>query len=212
MTSSGQTICDSRRSRGLTQEELAEHIGVSRQTIAMWEIGKRLPAESVAILTARFLGLDEEEILSLVQHERLIFRVERLQDQYGATIIIAEAPNHGGRTMSEPKYTAYQTQQGVHFAITHIHKSIGFEYPEELLKKKEDIKTEGVKSFEASFEKTLKPEECLTIKIMIQSENEAFIPNVRYVAPPDIVDDLGNHYKPVSMGLHSSTPPQGASS
>ncbi len=69
MTSSGRIVNGLRKSRGLTQEELAEHIGVSRQTIAMWEIGKRLPTDSVAVLTARFLELDEEELLSVMQND-----------------------------------------------------------------------------------------------------------------------------------------------
>jgi len=201
MASSGQIVSELRKSKGLTQEELAERIGVSRQTIAMWEIGKRLPTESVAILTARFLGFSEEELLSLLQRERLIFRVERLQDQYSATIIIADVPNHRATMMNDLNYTAYQTQQGVHFAVTQIYKSTGFEYPEKL---RREIKG----GFDARFD-TSRPEECLIIKMMIQTENEEFIPNPRYTGYRDIVDDLGNRFWPIGMGLHSSIPPQG---
>jgi len=202
MLKSSQILAQFRRSIGLTQEELAEKIGVSRQTIAMWEIDKRLPTDNVAILTARFLDIDEEELLSLLQHERLRIRVQRLQDQYDATIIITEASNYGGMMMNNPEYTAHQTQQGVHFAVTHIYKSIGFEYPEKLLESKE-----GKVSFDAPFE-ALHPEECLIIKMVVQSEDETFIPNWHYVSYCEIVDDLGNHFWPIAMGMHASLPPE----
>ena len=163
MTLSGQIISKIRESKMMTQEKLADQIGVSRQTIAMWEIGKRLPTDNVIILTARFFEINENELLSLLQHERLKTRVERLQDQYGAKIVIINAPNNGGTMMDNPKYTAYQTQQGVHFAITHIYKSLNYEYPETLMKDEE--------AFRATFE-TSQTKEHLIIKMLAQSENE----------------------------------------
>jgi DNA-binding XRE family transcriptional regulator len=50
---SNALIIQRRKEIGLTQEKLAEHIGVSRQTIAMWETGKQFPTDHVALLTAR---------------------------------------------------------------------------------------------------------------------------------------------------------------
>ena len=38
--STGKIIADCRKKNGLTQEQLAEEIHTSRQTIAMWETGK----------------------------------------------------------------------------------------------------------------------------------------------------------------------------
>jgi len=196
---SGQIINRIRELKTLTQEEMADRIGLSRQTIAMWETGKRVPTDSVAILTARFLELDEDELLSLLQHERLRSRVERLQDQYGVTIIIADTPNNGGITMSNPKHISYQTQQGVHFAVTHVYKSLRYDYPEKLLKDGE--------AFHAPFE-TSHPEERLIIKMIAQSENEEFILNGRYFNDIEIVDNLGNRFWPIAAGLRSSTPPE----
>jgi len=167
MTLSGQIICKLRESKMMTQEELADQIGISRQTLAMWEIGKRLPTDSVVILTARFLEINDDELLSLLQNERLKFRVERLQDQYGAKIVIINAPNNGGTTMSNQKHTAYLTQQGVHFAVTHIYKSLVYNYPEELLKTKE---IEG--AFHAPFD-TSHSEERL-IPILVRNDTYSF--------------------------------------
>jgi DNA-binding XRE family transcriptional regulator len=62
MKSSGQLITELRKAEGLTQEGLAERIGVSCQTIAMWEIEKRLPTDNVAILAARSLKVDEDVV------------------------------------------------------------------------------------------------------------------------------------------------------
>lgn len=38
MSSLGNSLYNARKSRGLTQEEVAEKLGVSRQTISKWEL------------------------------------------------------------------------------------------------------------------------------------------------------------------------------
>lgn len=203
MPTSGQVVNKLRKSLDLSQEALADRIGISRQTIAMWEIGKRLPTDNVAILTARCLGYNEEGILSIMQRERLILRIERLQDQYGATIIIADMPNHGGMMMRDSGFAAYQAQKGVHFAVTHIHKFIGFECPAKL-----QVAMENKNVFGSAFEKPT-PEESMIIKMMAYSESKTFMPNWHYVNYFEIVDDLGNRFWPNGMGIRSSTPPEG---
>lgn len=54
-----------RKSRGLTQAELASHIGVSYGAIGMWETGKREPDNSTLICLADFFGVTTDEILGL---------------------------------------------------------------------------------------------------------------------------------------------------
>lgn len=39
----GQQIASARREKGMTQEMLAEKLGVTRQAVARWETGKALP-------------------------------------------------------------------------------------------------------------------------------------------------------------------------
>ena len=39
----GKNILTLRKIRGLTQEELAEQVGVSRQAVAKWENGESVP-------------------------------------------------------------------------------------------------------------------------------------------------------------------------
>lgn len=43
MSSLGNSLYNARKSRGITQEEVAEKLGVSRQTISKWELDETLP-------------------------------------------------------------------------------------------------------------------------------------------------------------------------
>ena len=59
----GQKIIQARKTKGMTQEELAAALNVSRSTISNWEAGRRLPDVMTlmrlsAVLECRF---DEEE-------------------------------------------------------------------------------------------------------------------------------------------------------
>lgn len=51
-----------RKSRGLKQEELAEALAVSRQTIGSLENGRYNPSILLAFKIARFFGLSVEDI------------------------------------------------------------------------------------------------------------------------------------------------------
>lgn len=56
---------DARSSRGWTQAELAEKVGVSRKTINTVENGVFVPSTLVALKIARALGMTVEELFSL---------------------------------------------------------------------------------------------------------------------------------------------------
>ena len=51
-----------RRARGIRQEELADALGVSRQTIGSLENGRYNPSILLAFKIARYFGLSIEEI------------------------------------------------------------------------------------------------------------------------------------------------------
>ena len=51
-----------RRARGLRQEELAEALSVTRQTIGSLENGRYNPSITLAFKIARFFGLSIEEV------------------------------------------------------------------------------------------------------------------------------------------------------
>ena len=54
-----------RRERGLTQEELAREVGVSRQTIVNIEQGRYKPSILLALKIARVLDTDVETLFKL---------------------------------------------------------------------------------------------------------------------------------------------------
>lgn len=52
-----------RKEKGLTQEQLAEILGVSGRTVSRWETGMNMPDLSILIQIAEFYGVDIKEIL-----------------------------------------------------------------------------------------------------------------------------------------------------
>src|SRR5215212_2477744 len=56
-----QWLRSCRKARGLTQEELADHIGCSPETVRKIEAGRRKPSRHVAQLLAQYLGVPREE-------------------------------------------------------------------------------------------------------------------------------------------------------
>lgn len=58
-------IRELRKARKLSQEELAEAVGTTRQTITSIEIGKYTASLPLAYRIARFFGLTIEEVFDL---------------------------------------------------------------------------------------------------------------------------------------------------
>ena len=54
----------------LTQQELAERLGVSRQTVNAVELGKYLPSTMLALKMARLFGCSVEELFQLDEEEK----------------------------------------------------------------------------------------------------------------------------------------------
>lgn len=47
-----------RKEKGLTQDELAQKLGVSKSSVAMWETGQRLPSPDIYELIADYFNID----------------------------------------------------------------------------------------------------------------------------------------------------------
>ncbi len=58
-----------RAAKSVTQDELAQAVQVSRQTINAIELGKFNPSVMTALKLARFFGTPVEEIFAIVQEE-----------------------------------------------------------------------------------------------------------------------------------------------
>ena len=56
-----------RRERGLTQERLAEMVGVTAKTISLWECGDRVFSLNNLMILSRVLGASTEDILCFAE-------------------------------------------------------------------------------------------------------------------------------------------------
>ena len=60
----GQFIATKRREQNLTQEQLAEKIGVSNKTVSKWETGKTMPDYSVVEALCEVLNVSASELIA----------------------------------------------------------------------------------------------------------------------------------------------------
>jgi len=65
----GETILKYRQRHGLSQEKLAEQVGVSRQAVSKWEVGDAVPDTDKLIPLARALGITVDELLGNIPEE-----------------------------------------------------------------------------------------------------------------------------------------------
>ena len=63
----GETLKDHRQRCGMTQEYVAEALGVSRQAVSKWETGAAEPSTSNLLALAKLYGVDAGELLRGVQ-------------------------------------------------------------------------------------------------------------------------------------------------
>jgi len=59
----------SRKKAGLTQAELARHLGVAKGTVAMWEMGKRTPRYQTLNHLVELLGTNVDYLLGHTDKE-----------------------------------------------------------------------------------------------------------------------------------------------
>ena len=71
----GSFIAAKRREKNLTQEQLADRLGVSNKTISKWENGKCMPDYSVIELLCKELGITLAELLDGEEKEPNSIRV-----------------------------------------------------------------------------------------------------------------------------------------
>ena len=66
----GEVLKDHRTRCGMTQEFVAERMGVSRQAVSKWENGTADPSTSNLLKLAKLFGLSPEELIRSVQTEK----------------------------------------------------------------------------------------------------------------------------------------------
>ena len=65
----GETIKAYRMERNMTQEFVAESLGVSRQAVSKWEMGTSDPSTSNLLALAKLYGVSAEELLRCTEEE-----------------------------------------------------------------------------------------------------------------------------------------------
>ena len=60
----GKFLQTLRKEKGMTQEQLAEQVGVSRRTVSRWETGSNVPDLDILIELSDYYSVDLREILS----------------------------------------------------------------------------------------------------------------------------------------------------
>ncbi len=58
-------IKEARKSRGMSQKELADALGLTRSTVSMWEIGASYPSAPQIVAVCRLLGVSSDCLLEL---------------------------------------------------------------------------------------------------------------------------------------------------
>ena len=79
-----QRIKDLRKLQGLTQTDLAEKLGVSLSSVAMWETGKRTPGFKVLNDLSDLFDKSIDYILGTSDDDRSVKLTEAEQSQLGA--------------------------------------------------------------------------------------------------------------------------------
>ena len=75
----GKLLCDLRKSKGLTQKEVADKLGIVPKTVSKWETGHGFPDISTLSSLADILGVSERILLSgdLVQNTKEVSNIKR---------------------------------------------------------------------------------------------------------------------------------------
>ena len=60
----GEKLQTLRRSRGLSQEQLAEKLAVSGRTVSRWETGSNMPDIGMLVVLADFYGVSIPELIN----------------------------------------------------------------------------------------------------------------------------------------------------
>ena len=64
LVKTGKFLQELRKEKGLTQEQLAEQMGVARRTVSRWETGRNMPDMDILIELSDLYAIDLREILS----------------------------------------------------------------------------------------------------------------------------------------------------
>lgn len=80
----GTAIKKIRRERDITQEVLAEHLGVSISAVSQWESNKTSPDLSLIPALCNFLNISSDELLGIHNNEQKIYEIRKNAEKYSS--------------------------------------------------------------------------------------------------------------------------------
>ena len=130
LTAIGAYIAMLRLSRGLTQKELAHHLGVSAQAVSKWEHGDNLPDASLLLPLAETLHTTADALLSAGSHRQAqpidlnrlycgVAALDMVEDAFGADSAIGLALHAALEHLGIDRNAAIGREQFLSEAILH---------------------------------------------------------------------------------------------
>ncbi|MCI8361183.1 MAG: helix-turn-helix transcriptional regulator [Clostridiales bacterium] len=109
-----------RKARGISQEELAEGLGVSRQAVSKWESEQSMPELDKAIQLSEFFGVTTDFLLKGVERED---SPEKKGERAGLFVLTATALHVIGLTVSAAIW--YEKQTAAAVAVCAVFMALG---------------------------------------------------------------------------------------
>ena len=134
----GRFISEKRRARNLTQEQLAELLGVSNKTVSKWETGKSMPDYSIVESLCKELNITISELIAAKEKESestpvyteeqvalLLYKAQQMENKNRISI---SKPIKKGVTIGSvlAMIISYTTWKSIGWAILHGLMSWGY--------------------------------------------------------------------------------------
>ena len=137
----GETICRLRTEQGLSQQQLANGLHVTRSAVANWETGHRHPSPAMVFQIARLLNVDVAPMLAAADEPQEVLSVLLVDDspialEGGVSVLREALPNANVIGLSSPaKAVSYFKNNPVVLAFLDIKlgKTSGLDLCQELL-------------------------------------------------------------------------------
>ncbi len=95
MSSFGEKICESRHKCGLTQDQLAERLGVSAQAVSKWERGESMPDSVLLPIIAKELGVSIDSLFDIEKEPIVEYQPEKRD--FNKTVLRIHVDDDGER-------------------------------------------------------------------------------------------------------------------
>lgn len=115
----GKLLKELRKEKGLTQEQLAEQLNISRRTISRWETGHNLPDLDILIEIADYYEIDLRELLDGEKKN------QKMSEELKKTVLKVAKYTHKEKEIKKEKLNTYFIIGGVCFLVVILNHQYG---------------------------------------------------------------------------------------